>query len=119
MKKLPLLFVFVLLYSIMSCSPDSDDADEMITDPPVNTNVTYTASVKAIIDNSCISCHGDPLTNGAPMPLLTLENVKEAVENRNLISRIENGSMPPGNAQDLTAAQVQAVKDWQANSFAN
>jgi len=70
MKKLPLLFVFVLLYSIMSCSPDSDDTDEMI-------------------------------------------------KNRNLISRIENGSMPPGNAQDLTAAQVQAVKDWQANSFAN
>jgi len=53
------------------------------------------------------------------MSLLTRATVQEAVENRGLIGRVENGSMPPGAAPDLTAAQVQAIKDWQTNNFAN
>jgi mono/diheme cytochrome c family protein len=113
MKKLPILLIF--LYGISSCSSDSATVDPPIT----NNNVTYTGTVKAIIDGSCISCHNDPPNSGAPMSLLTLAQVKEAIQNRNLIGRIENGSMPPAGNQDLTTAQVQAVKDWEANNFAN
>ena len=83
-----------------------------------NNGVTYTGAVKTIMDTNCTSCHGDPLINGAPMPLLTLANVKEAIENRNLIGRVEDGTMPPGNAPKLTTAQIQAIKDWQTNNFA-
>jgi len=83
---------------------------------PVN-DVTYTGTVKAIIDTNCTTCHGDPILNGAPMNLLTLAAVKEAIENRNLIGRVEDGSMPPGNAQDFTPAQIQALKDWEANNL--
>ncbi len=113
MKKRSILVVFVLLYGITSCS--SDDNEEIIDDP-IN-DVTYTNAVKVIIDTNCISCHGDPIINGAPMPLLTLEDVKEAVQNRNLIGRIEDGSMPPDNAPELTADQIQSVKDWEIGNF--
>jgi mono/diheme cytochrome c family protein len=115
MKKLSILSIFFLLYGISSCSSDSETVDP----PNNNNNVTYSGTVKAIIDGSCISCHNDPVNSGAPMPLLTLGQVKEAIENRDLIGRIENGSMPPAGNQDLNAAQIQAIKDWEANNFAD
>lgn len=115
MKKLSILSIFLLLYGNSSCSSDSETIDP----PNNNSKVTYTGTVQAIIDGSCISCHGNPLASGAPMTLLTAEEVKEAIENRDLIGRIENGNMPPAGNQDLTAAQIQAVKDWEANNFAN
>ena len=51
------------------------------------------------------------------MPLLTLANVQEAIENRNLVGRVEDGSMPSGGAPSLTTNQVQTIKDWQVNNF--
>ena len=115
MKKLFILSIFILLYGVSSCSSDSETIDP----PNNNNNVTYTGTIQAIIDGSCISCHGNPLASGAPMALLTSAEVKEAIQNRNLIGRIENGTMPPAGNQDLTADQIQAVKDWEANNFAN
>jgi len=112
MKKLTILLIF--LFGISSCSTESEPVD-----PPIsNSDVTYIGTVKAIIDGSCISCHGSPLASGAPMALLTVAEVKEAIQNRDLIGRLENGSMPPPGNQDLTAAEIQAVKDWEANNFA-
>lgn len=115
MKKLEILTVLFSLILFISCSSNSVD-DDPDTDPPNNNDVTYTANVKPIIDGKCLTCHTDPLANGAPMPLLTYENVREAVMNRGLISRVSDGSMPAvGSA--LTNAQVQAIKDWEAGGF--
>jgi hypothetical protein len=104
----PILFVLLL---VSSCSSDNDDD----MGPPVK-DVTYTATIKVIIDNNCLNCHVDPPVNGASMPLITFENVREAVMNRGLIGRVESGSMPPvGDV--LTATEVQAIKDWQSGGF--
>ena len=116
MKKSIFLTVVLLAMINISCSSDSEEGPMIEPPPDLDTSVTYSGTVKAIIDSRCIVCHGDPLANGAPMPLLTLANVQEAVQNRALISRVENGSMPPTGA-DLTAAQVLAIKGWQAGSF--
>ena len=112
MKKLLILPILLLLFIATSCSSGSED--DVIIIPPVD--VTYSGTVKAIIDGACLNCHTDPLANGAPMPLLTLANVQEAVQNRGLVGRVESGSMPPAGT-DLTAAQVQAIKDWQSGGF--
>ena len=114
MKNIALLSVFVLLYGVTSCT--SDNSDDM--DPPVDNGVYYTGNIKTIIDTNCISCHGSPVANGAPMMLVTLTHVKDAIKDRNLIGRVENGSMPNGNLPDLTVDEVQAIKDWEANNFA-
>jgi len=113
MKKLFILSIVFLLFIITSCSSGSEDNN---MNPPPNNNVTYAGNIKAIIDGACLNCHVDPPINGAPMPLITLANVQEAVQNRDLIGRVENGSMPPAG-NDLTAAQVQAIKDWQSGGF--
>ncbi len=107
MKKLFILPIFLLL--VTSCSSESED------DIPVN-KVTYTGTIKGIIDNNCLNCHIDPPINGASMSLITIQNVSDAVTNRGLIDKVESGAMPPvGNV--LTATQVQAIKDWQSGGF--
>ena len=114
MKKIAVLSVFVLLYGITSCSSDDD-----IVEPHIDNGVYYTGNIKTIIDNNCLSCHGSPVANSAPMMLVSRDQVEDAIKTRNLIGRVENGSMPNGNLPDLTADEVQAIKDWEANKFAN
>jgi len=104
-----MLFTFIMF----SCS--SDDSNP-VQDPDPDPDVTYTKSIKSIIDGSCLNCHGNPTANGAPMSLTTFAEVKDAVQNRGLIGRVEDGSMPPAGT-DLTAAQVAAIKAWQTANF--
>ena len=112
MKKLLVLPMLLLFFVVTSCSSSSDDEIIII---PTN-DVTYTGDIKVIIDSSCLNCHSDPPVNSAPMSLITYLDVKESVINRDLIGRVENGSMPPSGA-NLSAAQVQAIKDWEVGGF--
>ena len=111
MKKLLILSVLLLIFMISSCASGSDD---VIIEPPID--VTYTGNVKTIIDSKCLFCHTNPPVNNAPMSLTTYDEVKSAVMTRGLIGRVESGSMPP-TGTDLTAAQVQAIKDWQTGGY--
>lgn len=113
MKKLLFLTSLFLILFVVSCSSDSDD-DDIIIDPPTPT-ITYTNTIKSIMSGNCTGCHGNPPTNNAPMPLTTYANVKDATENGNLITRIENGTMPPNG--NLTAAQISNIKTWKANGY--
>jgi mono/diheme cytochrome c family protein len=113
MKKYQILSTFFFLYIFISCSSDSID-DDII---PANSNVTYSSTIKKIMDKNCLNCHSDPTKNGAPMPLTTYEHTREAVENRGLIGRVENGSMP-STGSNLTAVQIKAIKDWEIGGFA-
>lgn len=115
MKEIKALAILILLFTTISCSSDSDD-DMGPQNPPPDTSVTYAGTIKAIIDNNCISCHKSPPVNSAPMSLLTKDNVSDAVTNRGLISKVESGAMPP-TGPDLTAAEVKSIKDWQAGGF--
>lgn len=112
MKKLILLTGVLLMFISVSCS--SDNEDDLISDPPSST-ITYTNTIRGIVSGNCTSCHGNPTANNAPMSLTTYDNVKDAVQNRNLITRIENGTMPPNGS--LSASQVQSFKTWQTNGF--
>ena len=112
MKKLLVLPILLLFFVVTSCSSSSDD-DIIIT--PAN-DVTYTSNIKVIIDSSCLNCHSDPPVNGAPISLTTYQGVKESVMNSDLIGRVENGSMPLGG-DNLSAVQIQAIKDWEVGGF--
>ncbi|WP_457618815.1 hypothetical protein [Lutibacter sp.] len=46
------------------------------------------------------------------MSLISYNNVKEAIQNRNLIDWNENGSIPI-NKCSLSLTQIKAIKDWQ------
>lgn len=111
MKKTTIIAIISCALVFISCS-SNDDPQEI----PSTTEVTYSKNIKTIMDDSCMACHIDPPVNGAPINLVSFQSVKNAVENSNLIGRVENGSMPPGN-NNLSAAQIQAIKDWKEGGY--
>ncbi|KAA1244127.1 hypothetical protein [Aquimarina sp. RZ0] len=111
------LLVFVFIFINISCENDSEnDLIEVVTVPLV----TYENSVKAIIDGNCISCHNDPPINFAPMPLLTFDQVKEAVDNRGLLDRVSSEDisflMPAGGPR-LPQPTIDVMIQWNTDGL--
>ena len=77
--------------------------------------VTYNEHVKIIIDNNCLACHSMPPQNGAPMALVSYQQVKNAVENRDLIPLISTQDlsevMPLGGPR-LPQSLIDIVIQW-------
>jgi hypothetical protein len=98
---------------LIGCTSASED--DLIDATPIPEVLTYIENVKPIIDNNCIVCHSNPPQNGAPMPLVNYENVKEAVENRNLIGRISSEDplflMPLGGPR-LPQNLIDIIIQW-------
>jgi len=111
MKKIAALLILCMAVMVTSCSSDDGPTE------PVDTTVTYDGEIKLLMDDYCLSCHLDPPVNGAPISLTTFDEVKDAVEIKDLIARIANGTMPPGNLPKLSDEEVQLVRDWQAGNF--
>lgn len=113
------LILPALVLLLTSCSNDS--TDDLTQPPPVDQIVTFNSNIKAIIQNNCIYCHGDVPSNGAPMSLVTYENVKTAVLERNLIGRIstENGQpgLMPNGGPRLPQSTIDLVIKWQSEGF--
>jgi hypothetical protein len=109
----------ISLFSIISCTNHSEI--DLIESIPEIDLITYDEHVKTIIDNNCIFCHGNPPTNGAPNALTTYDNVKSAVDNANLISRIsalsgEPGAMPFGGPR-LPQNLIDLIIQWEADGL--
>ena len=109
------------LIALLSCSIifvgcTNDNSETLMDNPAVSGQVTYTQNVKSIIDNNCISCHAAVPRNGAPMALVTYEQVQNAVQNRGLLNRISltNGNsllMPQGGPR-LPQATIDVMVKW-------
>jgi hypothetical protein len=110
---------FILVISLLlSCTNTSED--DLIETTPIETLVTYNANVKSIIDSNCISCHSDPPENGAPMQLTTYDNLKEAIENRNLINRISSNDLSfvmPFGGPRLPQNLIDIVMQWETDGL--
>ncbi|PHS60574.1 MAG: hypothetical protein COB12_12990 [Flavobacterium sp.] len=116
MKKITFLFFtsLVLILTISSCTQNTYDDIEAEADP-IPEIVTY-QDVKPIIDGVCLACHSNPPQNGAPMSLVSYVNVKEAVQNRDLINKIsknegEDGLMPLGGPR-LPQSSIDLIVEW-------
>lgn len=114
------LFLFLLPSVLILTSCTNDSASDLI-EAPKNETITYTNFAKAIIDNNCIVCHGATPSNGAPMSLVTYNNVRNAVLNRGLLDRISrtqgaNGMMPLGGSR-LPQTTIDAMTKWQTDGL--
>ena len=115
MKKI--LYIISICAFVMSCTNASED--DLIDSTPLPDLVTYVDDVKSIIDNNCINCHSDPPVNGAPIPLVTYEQVEHAVLNHNLIGRISGSSGPlmPQGGPKLPQNLIDIITQWQADGL--
>lgn len=120
MKKNLLLISALTIGTVLVSSCSNDSSSDLLGDGNFD-DVTYTNTVKSIIDNNCIMCHAATPVNGAPMPLVTYENVKQAVQNRGLLDRISrpqgsSGMMPNGGTR-LPQAVIDKVFAWSAQGL--
>ncbi|GLB50514.1 cytochrome c [Neptunitalea lumnitzerae] len=106
MKKIYYILLVMLFGACTSHTFEDISEDPVI----IEEDVTYTTNVKQIIDGNCVSCHA-PGQTASFRPLTTYAEVKTAVENTNLLDRIqrqngEGGLMPtsgrmPQNTIDI------------------
>lgn len=120
MKKNILLISVLVLGTVLVSSCANDSSDDLSGIDGLD-EVTYTNTVKSIIDNNCISCHAATPIAGVPMSLTTYENVKEAVLERGLLDRISRpqgaqGMMPNGGTR-LPQAVIDQVFAWSAQGL--
>lgn len=116
MKNIFLIYAFLIV--LFGCTNTSEN--DLIDQTELPEMVTYQGRVKSIIDTNCINCHANPPENGAPMPLLTYENVKDAVQNRDLLTRISSQDMAflmPFGGPRLPQNLIDTVIQWEADGL--
>ena len=111
----------VLSFASILVSCTDDNPSTLIDTPPITGVATYNKNVKSIIDNNCVVCHATVPKNGAPMSLVTYDQVKEAVLNRGLLTRIslENGnsSLMPKGGPRLPQTTIDVIKKWEQDGL--
>ncbi len=78
--------------------------------------ITYEKHIKPIIDAKCNSCHGNPLSGGAPIPLVTYFDVKAAGDDGSLKKTVIDG-MPvmPYGGSPLPKEEQDKISCWLNN----
>jgi len=110
---------FILLASLLSCS--NNTLDDVAAEQEETPDFTTYQDIKSVIDNNCLQCHSNPPQNGAPMPLVSFENVRDAVISRGLLDRIsrnegESGLMPKGGPR-LPQATINSIFEWEEDGL--
>ena len=110
------LLVGVLgLFLLNSCYYDSE---EELYGTCNTTNITYSQNITNIfLNNSCMNCHGNPTSNGAPFSLVTYADVKAQVDAGRLLGAInhELGFAPmPKDAPKMSQCDIDKVTAWVA-----
>lgn len=117
-KKFFLLLMLILIFGCSDTSPI-----DLIENNTITQSVSYDNNVKQIISNNCVNCHGTIPTFGAPMSLNSLITLKDAIQNRGLINRINLEqpnilAMPLGGPK-LLPSQIETIVKWQNEGFVN
>lgn len=90
------------------------DVEEEV--PVIDWTITYDNDVQAIIRGNCTTCHGGP-TPSADLDLTTLENVKQAIEEKDLIQRMNSRSKPMPPTDMLSLKDRLIVFKWKKDGF--
>ena len=109
-----------LAITTISCTYDSEGDFTDIPDEPEQNDsgnlVTYVGDIQPLIQNSCVSCHGSPPTNGAPFSLTNYNEVSGRATLVLAAMARQNGTpgvMPPSGR--LPQATVNLVEQWIAD----
>ncbi|UKM64695.1 hypothetical protein GSB9_01252 [Flavobacteriaceae bacterium GSB9] len=103
---------------LLNCANDSED--DLVDSKPLPSIVTYEDDVKSIIDDNCISCHSNPPISAANVPLVTYANVKSAVQNNNLIGKINgtaSGALMPLGGPKLPQNLIDLIEKWESDGL--
>ena len=82
------------------------------------TKTTYDKDIKTLINNSCAtaSCH-DTSSPAAGLSLTTFAQVKNAAQNGNLFTRVNNNTMPPSPNSPLSNTNKALLEKWKTDGY--
>jgi mono/diheme cytochrome c family protein len=111
----------IAAFSVFLFAACTNETESDLLDQNIPNTITYTNSIKSIMDNNCISCHGTNPVNGASISLTTYQKVKDAVINKGLIDKISKnqdaaGMMPYGGTR-LPQSTIDQVIAWKNTGF--
>jgi len=113
MKKLIILTVVFACLFAFSCESNTFEQISV-----VNTNPTYVANINPIITANCTGCH----SSGGQYPALeTYSQVKSAIQNGNVLCRIDTqtcGQVMPTSGR-MSQGTIDLIKLWATNGFIN
>ncbi len=111
MKTKKLMITFVIAGMLFNCSSGGDDAMNDNNNPdPDPTTVTYNNTISSIISNNCLSCHGDPTANDAPISYTTYIQVKNDINK--IINRINSISSPMPPTGLMSQNNRDLIQQW-------
>ncbi len=122
------LCIYLMLSILLqNCGVVSSMHDRPEPKPPIenprssNSSLTFCKDIQPILSNHCVSCHR---TTGTMMGNLALDIYdqpgKPLVERwRGVLSRIENGSMPPTPYEKLSQQQKEIIVRWYSEGRQN
>lgn len=107
-----LCFTGLILFT--SCT--SHTYSDVVEEEEVLEDLITFQDVRFVFTTVCQDCHQNPPINGAPMSLVTFEEVKESVENRGLLDRVSreegaSGLMPLGGPR-LPQETIDLLVQW-------
>ncbi len=113
LNRLTILSLLASTAFLYNCNKDDDSPEEMMeAEAP-----TYTANIEIIMSNNCTTCHASTPTNGAPMSLVTYNQVVDAVNTRNLVSRINSTTAPMPQTGRMNSTLRQTIETWVENGM--
>jgi len=112
------LLIFILLVGILSCTNDNQEEFYNATECDTS-DITFSATIKPIIDNNCKSCHQAGSASG--ILLVSYSDIKTRVDDGSLMGAIKHQSgyspMPQGGKlDDCTISKLDA---WINNGALN
>ena len=109
-----IILILITGYVAFSCESSTyDDISGEVSNP------TYTANVKNIINNNCLSCHSAAAGQNPTME--TYSQVRDAAENGSTICRIDDqscGSVMPQSGR-MPQTNINTIKKWAAKGYPN
>ena len=111
-KYIYLSSILLSLYSCESTTYESLEEPEVIVG-----KVTYTANVKSIIDANCIACHA---SGSRLRSLETYADVKNAMQNSDLLQRIQQQNGTPGQmpkAGRMPQDKINTILQWNTDGL--
>ena len=111
-QKFFLLSIWGLLVLSFGCSKAILDEGDV---EPI-TSATYVDDVAPIISANCLNCHSGP-TPFAGLRLVDYDDVRIAVENRNLIARINDTVNPMPQSGLMPLQQRLTIERWRDDGF--
>ncbi|WP_299436773.1 cytochrome c [uncultured Aquimarina sp.] len=102
--KLKNILVLIVLITFFSCENNVEEESGVIAEESCDPTISFTASIKSIIDNNCIQCHG-----GNRFPdLRTHQGISNSAEI--VKTQVVNRTMPQGGS--LTNDQIEMIRCW-------